>query len=184
MEAVSGVHDNELSFAMVHKYVFAPRCVKCHTWCATCALVKGRVNDIERMALKERTMPKDGPLSAAESELLARWISAGAPEDPKKPDPPVEPLKPTFESIKRVIFLSKCIDCHSLGQPGFLVPLNTKEDLIDSVRELVLPGNPDESGLMISITRKDDKKMPPSPSSPLTNDEIAAIHKWILDGAN
>ncbi len=71
------------------------------------------------------------------------------------------------------------------------IPLVTKEDLLNSPLELVIPGNVEESGLMIAITRVDQKRMPPikdehgNPTgySALPDLEIEAIKKWILDGA-
>jgi hypothetical protein len=52
--------------------------------------------------------------------------------------------------------------------------------------ELVLPGNPDESGLVIAVERTDEKRMPLAKSgfSPLTPDEMTAIRNWIANGAS
>ncbi len=180
------IDQNQLSFAIVHEKIFRPRCLGCHghDWCDTYQGVKKRLEDIERVAIREQTMPKGNPLSPDEMELLKRWIQAGAPENPQSPVPSEEPLKPTFESIKKRIFVSKCITCHCPGQSAAQVPLETKDDLINSPRELVLPGNPGESGLIISLTRSDDKRMPPPPTSPLSKNEVEVVHRWILEGAN
>jgi Planctomycete cytochrome C len=103
-----------------------------------------------------------------------------------KPDPlhPSEPLQPLFSSIKRNIFQVRCVSCHNPTGDGKNVPLDQLEDLTDSPRELVLPGDPDESGLIIALTRDDDKRMPPPEvGGPLSADEISIIRSWIQDGA-
>ena len=185
--ALSPVSDNELSFALVSNSVFTPRCIACHgdghkLLLKTYQDVKNGIIDIERVAIKVKSMPPRDPLSNNESTLLERWITAGAPENPLAPETE-EPLNPTYDSIKKKILTPKCIACHLPGQSASRVPLQTKEDLLNSPMDLVLPGNPDESALILSITRKDEKKMPPRPSSPLSNEEVSAIRKWILDGA-
>jgi hypothetical protein len=48
----------------------------------------------------------------------------------------------------------------------------------------VEPGNPDDSDLYEVITDDDpEDRMPPPPLDPLTNNQIAMIRKWILQGA-
>ena len=179
--------ENPPTFSIVHEKILKPRCLTCHnhTWCDTYQGVKRRVDDIERVAIRERTMPKGNPLSTEETDLLERWIKGGAPEGPSVPEKPKEPLKPSFESIKTNILTQRCLHCHSTGHPGAQVPMETREDLINSPRDLVIPGNPDESGLILSITRSDSKKMPPPDSGipAFTTAEINVIRQWILDGA-
>ena len=88
------------------------------------------------------------------------------------------PLEPTYLSIKANIFEKRCMGCHSDAGTGHDVPLNPKDKLMNSPRELVIPGNSEESGLTIAITRTDDKRMPPN-GNPLTEEQIAVIKKWI-----
>jgi uncharacterized membrane protein len=90
------------------------------------------------------------------------------------------PLEPTYLSIKANIFEKRCMGCHSDAGTGHDVPLNPKEKLMSSPRELVIPGNSEESGLTIAVTRTDDKRMPPK-GDPLTQEQITAIKKWIDD---
>ena len=49
----------------------------------------------------------------------------------------------------------------------------------------MIPGNPDESGLMISLTRTDSKVMPPRNAAvpQLSANEIELIRSWIQEGA-
>lgn len=95
-----------------------------------------------------------------------------------------EVLEPTFESIDRIIFQKTCTDCHYSGGDGKRVLLD-KKSLLNSPLELVIPGNPDESGLIISLERTDDKRMPPAEDGydVLSSEEISVIRKWIEIGA-
>lgn len=91
----------------------------------------------------------------------------------------------TFMLIKERILSPRCFSCHSGGGMAGHVSLETREDLIDSPLEIVISGNPDESGIIIATTRTDDKRMPPPDSGipPLTAAEIDAIRRWIAEGA-
>lgn len=95
-----------------------------------------------------------------------------------------EPIQPKFTSIQKKIFNTRCTHCHSNGGKAARVPLQTYNDFLESPREIVIPGNVNESGLVISITREDQKKMPPLESAtPLTHEEIEAIKEWVANGA-
>jgi uncharacterized membrane protein len=180
-----------ISFALVDQRIFRPRCMACHASpksgfsCDCYQNVKARIADIERVALTDRVMPPGVPLSNFDAQLLRTWIAAGAPENGDGPPiPPDPPLEAKFDSIKRKIFIIRCIGCHSPGQPGHDVSLNTKEDLINSPRDLVVPGDSAESGLIIALVRKDAKRMPPpSAGDALSKEDIAVIAKWIDAGA-
>ena len=94
------------------------------------------------------------------------------------------PLEATFASIQGNIFQSRCISCHSAGQSAWRVPLDTREEVLNSPRELVIPGNADESGLIIAVIRNDNKRMPPAKAgSALSQQEIEMIKQWINEGA-
>ena len=108
-----------------------------------------------------------------------------AKTEPKEEGVASIPLEATFNSIHEQILLPKCVGCHSPGQAAKRVPLNTREDLINSPRDLVIPGNPAESGLFLAVTRTDQKRMPPATVSiePLLKKEVEVIRQWILEGA-
>jgi uncharacterized membrane protein len=65
------------------------------------------------------------------------------------------------------------------------VPLETINDLINSPLDIVIPNNPEESGLFILIQEGVRGKMPPINSgiTPVTPEEIAVIKEWINQGA-
>ncbi len=99
-------------------------------------------------------------------------------------NPPDLLLEPKFSSIKEKIFEHKCVSCHGTGITAEKVPLMKWDELLNSPRELVIPKNTEESGLLIAIERTDDKRMPPPSSDfPLKTEEITAIRDWILQGA-
>lgn len=91
----------------------------------------------------------------------------------------------TFTLIKERILSPRCFYCHSAVGSASRVSLETRREVVDSPLEIVIPGNPDESGIIIAITRTDDKRMPPPDSGipPLTATEIDAIRQWITEGA-
>ena len=198
-----------VSFQIVNERVFIPRCLICHGPASEHPLdsysnVKRSLEGIISAVLVERTMPLGSSLSRDEIGLLTTWIAAGAPErvgdregdgdhgqDPgpgpgpsPRPTPTPIPLEPTYSSIRANILVNRCILCHSPGGSAKQVPLVTFEDLLDSPRELVLPGNADESGLVLAIERDDEKRMPPPMTGPaLSEAERLVIRDWISKGA-
>ncbi len=178
-----------MSFATLQKRVFIPYCASCHGSAGGVSVesysaVKQNLGRIERAALISGSMPKGGSLPQTETDLLRRWIAAGAPEN-YSDQPSTDPLKPNFASIKSKIFEPRCISCHRTGGPASGVPLAVLSDLLNSPREIVLPGNPDESGLVLALERNDSRRMPPTGtgSSALSSAEIATIRRWISLGA-
>ena len=120
--------------------------------------------------------------------FIGGLAACGPPElqfgDPKQSNTPTsKPLVATYESISENIILKKCIGCHSGGGNAARIPLTTLEEILNSPLELVIPGNPEESGLMIAVTRDDDKRMPPKRLGPgLSEEEIKTIEEWIVKG--
>ena len=92
------------------------------------------------------------------------------------------PLKATWAAVFDNIIIEKCLECHSPGGNGAKSPLTSWQEIIDSPLELVLPGNPEDSGLYLAVTRTDEKRMP-SKGAPLSSEELHAIYQWIKDGA-
>ncbi len=131
-------------------------------------------------------MPKTDSLSNKELSILWTWIEIGAPAKPQSgiSEPPSEPIQPTFESINKNIFQVGCVKCHTPDKSGKRVLL-TKDELMNSPRLLVLPGDADESGLLIALERKDEKRMPPAKEgySQLKKDQLKAVRDWIIQGA-
>ena len=189
---------SKVSFSDVYTVVFRPKCIGCHDGGS------GRINlesyqearsnliKIKQAAIVNRTMPKAPYPALNENELmtLAAWIEAGGPDqptngDPSTPIPTPEPLRPEFESIKKNIFEVKCMSCHKVGGKAEKVSLATREDLINSPRDIVIPGSPEESGLILDLQEDAIKRMPPPDSgiSPVKPEDIHIIEEWIKNGA-
>lgn len=184
------------SFAQVYAKVLQPKCVGCHgsqggvnlESFSSARAVLERIRDSAVVARRMPLAPVP-PLSEAELLTLAAWVEAGGPELPQSGRPvpnPIPRLEPTYNSIREKILVPKCISCHQPGEDAKNIPLLTREDLLNSPHEIVLPGNPEESGIIVVTQPGAREKMPPSESgmSPLTQEEIDIIKEWIRNGAN
>lgn len=187
-----------ISYQEVKNKVFSPKCISCHGNSGGVNLesysnARSHLDQIANSSLINRTMPKTGnePLTAGEYLLLAAWIKAGGPETPLSggeipPPNPVEVLKPEFLSIKKLIIDRKCISCHKPDGKASRVPLNTPQEMIDSPLEIVIPGNADESGLILSLDWENSTRpMPPKSSgiSQVSAAEVEIVKDWINKGA-
>lgn len=184
-----------VSFNELYNRVLEPKCIGCHGSSGNVNLetyqgARAAMARIQRSVLNARQMPKTPftPLDREQLQLVAAWIKAGGPELPVGGGvaPDTTKLEPTFASIRTKIIEAKCVACHRTGGEAPRVPLNTIADMVNSPLEIIIPGNPDESGLMIVIQPNARKKMPPSNSGigALKPNEIQTINDWIAQGAN
>lgn len=187
---------DSVSYNQVRTEVFNNKCISCHGNSGNVNLESHRaayqhLESIRKSTLIDNKMPKSPypALNRRELEILTAWIEAGGPDRPRNgsqtPDDHEEPIQPTFASIKKKVLDMKCISCHGPGGEAARMPLVTKEDLINSPQEIVIPGNADDSGLTIVIEPGARKFMPPEDSgfTPLTEEERNAIRIWIENGA-
>lgn len=200
-----------IGFSKVFREVIDPYCISCHrngqfpltNYSETIVLL----DKIRSAVFVTGLMPKGKTLPAKERSILLAWLNAGAPEVGKNPlpEPEILPLQPTFSSIRDRIFKVRCGDCHEPtshecqsegndehhhNQASCKIELSNFNELLngeeETRKELVIPGNPDESQLVISIERTDGKDQMPPPElgySPLSPEEIKAIRDWIAAGA-
>lgn len=195
-ESFNRAQEDKVSYQLINEKILQPKCVSCHGDSGNISLetysdVYGHIEKIKEVTINTRKMPK-GPyeaLTKSEFNLLAAWIKAGAPEKPlngtDQPPVKIEPLGPTFNSINKNILQNKCIVCHAVGKVAERVPLDSPKSMIDSPLEIVIPGNSEESGLIISTSPKARKIMPPKKSgiAPLKPEEIEIVRLWIDNGA-
>ena len=183
-----------VSFNELYLKVLEPKCIGCHGTSGKINLesidqVRRHIAQLKNSVLVTRRMPKLPylPLSNAELELVSAWIKANGPDHPINGDlaPVIPNLEPTFGSISQKILIPKCVACHRPGGEAPLVPLDSVADLVDSPLEIVMPGNPDESGLILVVKPGARKKMPPLTGSisALQPFEIETIRAWIANGA-
>jgi hypothetical protein len=84
-----------------------------------------------------------------------------------------------FTVVDKEILQPKCIQCHGINGSAKRIPL-TKDFLLNSPLELVVPGNTEESGLYIALIRNDERRMPPPDTAEaLTPAQIDLISQWI-----
>lgn len=182
---------SELSYSLISQKIFLPKCVSCHGNSGNVSLesysdVTRNMALIKKAVFDEKTMPKRGSLTEEELSYLWNWIKLGAPDQPQNGnvDPIPEPILATYESINKNVFQTSCKDCHNPTGSGKRI-LFDKDSLLNSPLELIIPGNSDESGLVVAIERIDNKRMPPAKEgyAALKDDAKAAIRKWIENGA-
>lgn len=97
--------------------------------------------------------------------------------------------QPNFNREVRPLLSDRCFSCHGPDESGRAAELRL--DQMDSLIEdrdgyqIVVPGEPDNSELMVRITATDDDlRMPPSGhGKPLTEEEIDVLRRWIVGGA-
>jgi mono/diheme cytochrome c family protein len=181
----------QLSFSFIQQNIIIPKCISCHGSAGNVNLESyqnliGNLAKIKMAVFVKHTMPKDRSITRGELAALWNWIELGGPENSQngQVEPELPPLAPTYDSIRKNIFQVRCFTCHSKGHPAERVSLN-KENLLNSPLELAIPGNPDESGLVLALERLDKKRMPPEKEgySRLKEDSLKIIRQWIANGA-
>lgn len=88
---------DRVSWKLVSEKVFEKRCTSCHGTDGGVSLesfaeARKHLTSINVAVFAKQSMPPRGKrLTPEEFELLAAWIDMGAPQNPLKPQPPVEP---------------------------------------------------------------------------------------------
>ena len=84
------------------------------------------------------------------------------------------------------IFVTHCIECHSIDEPEADLRLDIKSGLFGADKEdwTVIPGASKKSILYerLILPSDDDELMPPE-GNPMTPKEIASVRRWIDEGA-
>lgn len=149
------------------------------------------------------TYPKSGRLLNVALLVtgLTATICTGAFAQANKTTAPTKPGAPTtttndktidkegmdfFEKSIRPLLAQKCYGCHNAGS-GVLrgaLAVDNRDALLSggSHGPAVVPGNPDKSLLLKAISYTDPNLQMP-PGSKLTDDQVAAVRRWIQMGA-
>lgn len=87
-----------------------------------------------------------------------------------------------FERNVRPILVEKCQECHGAKQQKASLRLDSRAAILkgSDSQIIVVPGQPEKSLLVEAIKQTGDLKMPPK--GRLSDEEIAAIERWIHDG--
>lgn len=104
-----------------------------------------------------------------------------------------QPAPDEYTTVVKPIFTSHCMPCHSAAKSRGGLNLETRDGIMkggvmDGKPDVVVvPGHPEQSLLVALIKHegpKDDPMpMPPPPHDKLSDADIAAVSKWIQDGA-
>ena len=179
-----------MNYSFIGSQILQRRCVVCHDSSKkvnfeTYELVKANLQQIKDAVFVKETMPKLGTLTEEEKRLLWNWIFLEAPFQSEVNPPEIDSLTPSYESIQRHIFEPACITCHNETNTGKRVRLD-RQSLLDSPLVLIDLENVDESGLLVALNRKDEKRMPPEKEgyAALKPEQIQIIRDWIKNGAN
>jgi hypothetical protein len=86
------------------------------------------------------------------------------------------------------ILTNSCLECHGAVRPKGRLRLDSREGALASGRSgrvAVVPGRPEASELLrrVKLPRDDEEAMPEGDGSGLSAEQIAALEKWIADGA-
>ncbi len=132
-------------------------------------------------------MPPDNPISKDARTSIRIWIEQGARnttcDDIIPPDTTVIDTMACFSRDILPILASSCAitDCHDNITQKEDVNLSSYANLISS--EVVVTGSPTSSKLYQVLIKTGEERMPPSPMSSLTIEQINMIYKWIKEGA-
>ncbi len=129
-------------------------------------------------------MPKDAPpLDACEIRTIEIWINDTTFTEPPSGDP-CDPDTVYFEQDLLPILQSSCAlaDCHDDVTQQDGVRLTDYASVMATAD--VDPYDPEGSDLYEVLLENDpDKRMPPPPNNPLTQEQIDMVYKWIAQGA-
>jgi uncharacterized membrane protein len=91
----------------------------------------------------------------------------------------------SFKDTVNPILQDHCVRCHSAEKNKGGFSIATYETIMkgSNMGPLVVPGNPDDSQLIGSVTKTKTPHMPPKVFPALTEDRIQALREWIAQGA-
>lgn len=121
-----------------------------------------------------------------EADLWVLLAARGTEADDE--NPPADPRLAHFRSNVRPILAGTCMRCHNprrLKRSGRLDQTTIAGLLAGGASgPAIVPGRPQESLLIAAVRGTDpDLVMPPSEDERLSADEIAALERWIAEGA-
>jgi hypothetical protein len=132
-------------------------------------------------------MPPKNPLSMQQRQIIEVWIIQGAKNvvctDTTSPPPPLSD-KVCFNQDILPILLSNCAitGCHDAITHQSNLNMSNYASLMAG-ENLVVPFQPDNSKLYTSVLQGNEEFMPPPPKTPLSQQQIDLIRKWITEGA-
>lgn len=175
-------------FATIQSQILAPRCYECHS---SSGGNRGGINlesyqTVKNMAravlasVNNNSMPLNrSPLTTAQKQLLASWVSAGSPENPLQTSPgspapapddiPGDGVEPNLDwlTVRTLVIEASCLGCHSSPNNRGGVNLETYRNAYDEIEDI-------EEAIR-------EGSMPPR--GPLSDQQKKLILEWIKAGA-
>lgn len=120
--------------------------------------------------------------SASKEEASAETAGGGGAESASKEAE--TPAAATFASIQPIL-QQKCAGCHG-EKPAEKIDLRTHEAVMKGGEHgaIVKPGDAKGSAIVMVLRGEGGMKKMPLNQPPLSDAEIAAIEKWVNEGAN
>ena len=120
--------------------------------------------------------------------LTAIFFAASRPlsAEEAKPDPKAAPAKVSYFRDIRPIFQEHCQGCHQPAKPGGEYVMTSFDRLLkggETEFAAIVPGDPDESQIVLMITPVDGKADMPKDKPPLSENQVALVTRWIAEGA-
>jgi WD40 repeat protein len=111
--------------------------------------------------------------------------SVSTPAANAEDKPPEAPQNVSYYTQIRPIFQANCHGCHQPAKAKGKYVMTAFDRLLvgGGDEPAIVPGKPDESGLIKMITPVDGKAEMPDDGDPLAETEIELIRKWIAQGA-
>lgn len=100
-----------------------------------------------------------------------------------KAEPPERAAEEFFESKVRPVMVEKCYSCHGEKKQSGGLRLDSRDTIVKGgdTGPALVTGKPNDSLMIHAVKRTGELKMPPKEE--LSAEQIAALEKWIQDGA-
>ena len=121
-------------------------------------------------------MPPGGQLSPEQVGLIRTWINQGAKAD----------VTVDFVTQVQPIFRDSCYACHSGNEPQSQLHLDNLAMALKGAATgpVIIAGSSKESRLLQRVRGEGGEPRMPLVGTPLTNNQITLVEKWIDQGAN
>lgn len=118
---------------------------------------------------------------------LSPWQSPDTVQVQRRPIPNVQEAL-VYSDVIQPVLQSKCYNCHGKNKQKGKLRMDDLTRLMKGGKDgvVIIPGDDVKSEMAkrISLPREDDDHMPPKEKPQLTEQEIALIHWWIVNGAS
>jgi hypothetical protein len=139
----------------------------------------GRADSRPPVLLAQKALAKKKKKAASAS------VPTPAEKEKVKVTAPASVSGPKFSTEIAPILVANCTGCHNPERKRGKFDLTTFEKLMagSDVEKVIVPGNPDESHLVLRLRGEETPKMPQGNNNNLSDEAIARIESWVKAGA-